>query len=64
MRHSLGSEIGLAHFGVETKHETKLNLPNSADNKRLDMIVRFWIEACELVCRLGYGRGGGPLDID
>ena len=31
MRHSLGSEIGLAHFGVETKHETKPNLPNLAD---------------------------------
>ena len=31
VRYSLGSEIGLAHFGVETEYETKPNLPNSAD---------------------------------
>ena len=31
MRLNLDSEIGLARFGVETKHETKPNLPNSAD---------------------------------
>ena len=30
---------GLAHFGVETKHETKPNLPNSADT--LDLIHIF-----------------------
>jgi len=32
---NLDSKIGLAHFGVETKHKTKhktkLNLPNLAD---------------------------------
>ena len=31
MRLNLDSEIGLARFGVETKHETKPNLPNLAD---------------------------------
>ena len=31
MRHSPSSEIGLAHFGIETEPETKPNLPNSAD---------------------------------
>ena len=31
MRLNLDSEIGLARFDVETKHETKPNLPNSAD---------------------------------
>ena len=31
MQPNLDSEIGLAHFGVETKHETKPNLPNLAD---------------------------------
>ena len=33
MRLNLDSEIGLARFGVETKHETKPNLPNSADKR-------------------------------
>ena len=31
VRLNLDSEIGLARFSVETKHETKPNLPNSAD---------------------------------
>ena len=39
MRHSLGSEIGLAHFGVETEHETKPNLPNSADTTAFKHLI-------------------------
>ena len=48
MRLNLNSEIGLARFGVETKHETKPNLPNLADNIRLLGICyeRYGIALC------------------
>jgi len=54
VRHSLGSEIGLAHFGAETKHETKPNLPNSADSNRMRVLSPFYVpQFDDLVPRLG-----------
>ena len=39
MRFNLDSELGLARFGIETKHETKPNLPNSADSGGTDFLL-------------------------
>ena len=49
MRLNLDSEIGLARFGVETKHETKPNLPNSADTMPHPSVASLCLCGCVLV---------------
>ena len=57
-------QIGSDQIGWKKKKREPIDGPECGSAKTIAVnSVRFWIEACELVCGLQLWRRGKPLDI-